>query len=286
VLYYHISKRKEKCDDLVSEIIIQTLMNNSFDYDGLITAAEIFPGMTVDLVIDLFNTLNYAKKKGITFDYNEFIDALQARVGEKGNILIRSFTWDWCHGKGFDIRNSSSQVGALGTAVLKRNDFQRTKHPIYNWMVWGNDQEYLCGLDYKESFEETSVFAWEEHNENAYQVNIGEPQSNALTIFHYVEKKTGVPYRYIKDFTDLYIDESGKKNLKTYSMFVRNLSYEIETNADIYNEYLEKEGIRTSSFFDEIRIDMYKLKDLCEVYEKDFVNNKVPSGVRLVPIEQ
>lgn len=113
------------------------------DYNMLLKAVPIKRGATVDVVSDLFNIQKRCWEIGRKFDPDKLIDAICDTVGEEGTVLIRMFSWDFCHGKGYDARHTSSQVGALGNIALKRSDFRRTKHPMYSWMVWGNYQDYL-----------------------------------------------------------------------------------------------------------------------------------------------
>jgi len=261
-------------------------MAEAFGYDELIRAAGIKQGMTVDIVIDLFNVTMHCKAKGLRFEPQKFIDALKNAVGNDGNVLIRTFSWDWCHGKGFDSKTTVSQVGALGNVAMKRPDFKRTHHPIYSWMVWGKDQEYLCDLDYVESFDESSVFAWEEKNKDAYQINIGNPQVVGLTLFHYVEKEVGVPYRYIKYFKGSYTDEMGLIEEKTYSMYVRDLDYQIDTDFTVYEKLLLEKGAMKKFSYDDIDITSYKIQELCEVYVDDIKQNGIPTGVTVVPLQE
>ena len=66
---------------------------------------------------------------------NELIDTLQAAVGTEGTLLFPVFSWDWCRGKGFDLRTTKGEVGTLQNWVLEnRPDFLRTRHPMYSFM--------------------------------------------------------------------------------------------------------------------------------------------------------
>lgn len=251
------------------------------DYEKLVNAVPIQKGQTVDIASDLFNIAKKCMKLKLKFDPNELIDAFCRAVGIEGTILIRTFSWDFCHGLGFDACKTLSQVGALGNIALKRDDFRRTKHPIYSWMVSGKYQDYLCSLDEKEAFGPNSVFAWEDKNIDAIQVVIGNPISNGITLFHYVEELVGVPYRYIKEFTDIYRDENGNESIKTYSMYVRNLDYEIITKDEVYIPMLENAGIKVNGEYKGIGVQSYKISRLCRLYERDFRENRVPSGVTL-----
>ena len=63
---------------------------------------------------------------------NELTDTLQAAVGTEGTLLFPVFSWDWCRGKGFDLRTTKGEVGTLQNWVLEnRPDFLRTSHPMY-----------------------------------------------------------------------------------------------------------------------------------------------------------
>lgn len=258
---------------------------NEFDYTGLVNVIPVSKGDTIDIVVDLFNLSKFAMQLGVSVDANRLIDTFNDKVGPNGNVLIRAFTWDFCRGKGFDIRSSPSQVGALGNVAMKRKDYTRTRHPLYNWLVWGKDKQYLCGIDYKESFGVNSVFDWEAKNDRAYQVLIGSPRTNGLTLFHYVEQQVGVSYRYEKDFKDIYVDYDGKSAEKIYSMYVRDLDYVIETRDCVYIPALEEKGIKVNSKWQDILIETYKIQELCAVYEQDFRKNKIPTGVTLTPIK-
>ena len=262
------------------------MMAQDMDYTGLVKAAGIKEKDTVDVVIDLFNVTKQCLINGVSFAPDRFIDALQEVITEEGNLLIRTFSWDWCHGKGYRSRETASQVGALGNAAMKRADFKRTLHPIYNWMVWGRDQDRLCNIDETDSFGPDSIFAWEENNPNAYQIDFGSPRVNGLTLFHYVEQKVGVPYRYTKNFTDDYEDAAGNTSVRTYSMYVRDLNYHIDTDDTVYNDELIKQGILKEYDYNGIGIASYKIRELCEVYEADIRKNTIPIGVTLSPINE
>lgn len=257
-----------------------------FDYLKLLKSIPIKKGMTIDVVSDLFNIKKQCMKLQLKFDADSFIDVLCDLVGSEGTVLIRTFSWDFCHGLGFDIRKTTSRAGALGNVAMKRPDFRRTQHPIYSWMVWGKYQEYLCNLDETESFGKNSVFAWEAENENAIQILVGSPSTNGITLFHYMEEKVGVPYRYIKNFTDTYVDGEGNSSVKTYSMYVRDLDYEIITDDTVYIPLLEEKGIKINGSFMGIAIESYEIKRLCQIYEEDFRKNIIPTGVTLKPIKK
>ena len=60
------------------------------------------------------------------------------------------------------------------------------------------------------------------YKKNCKNLFIGLDYKEAFTMDHYFEQKVKVNYRYNKTFTSTYIDEFGKKKIKSYSMYVRN----------------------------------------------------------------
>ncbi|MDC0134762.1 hypothetical protein OAI36_01770 [Alphaproteobacteria bacterium] len=53
-----------------------------------------------------------------------------------------------------------------------------------------------------------------------------------MTFHHHIEEMMSAPYRYMKNFTGDYIDLSGRKSQKTYSIYVIDLEVKVETELD------------------------------------------------------
>ena len=128
------------------------------DYLELIRTIGVQKGDVLDVASGLASVILYCRSKKLKFDSHHLLDALKESVGPEGTIMIRAFNWDFCHDVPFDILHSPSRVGVLGDVAMKREDFRRTQHPIYSWMVWGKYQEYLCGMENARSFGEGTPF--------------------------------------------------------------------------------------------------------------------------------
>ena len=254
------------------------------NYKELLDNCNIKKGMTVDLVVDIFNVTKvcWANKK--KFDPDHFIDAVLDYIGEEGTLLIRAFNWDYCHDTPFDIRTTPSKVGALGNVAMKRDDFRRTKHPLYSWWVKGKYAEELLANEERTSFGPGSIFDWEYHNPDAVQLNIGNPSTNGISLFHYVEQKVNVHYRFEKQFTGQYTDYDGNTTTQTYSMFVRDLDYDTDYNDELYMDDLRKAGFRLEGAYEGIDTQTYIITGLCDLYYEDFSKTGVPSGVKLTKL--
>lgn len=169
--------------------------------------------------------------KEIDFSFESFmdklIDCIKDSIGAKGTLAIPTYNWDFCKGIAFDIRKTPCKTGSLGSKALAREDFKRTKHPIYSFAITGLLQEEFVSLDNKDSFDLSSPFALF-HKYGFKNIIIDVSLQYSFTFVHYVEEGTGVvTYRFIKNFNADYVDEKGVTTNRTYSMFVRDYSRDV-----------------------------------------------------------
>lgn len=244
-------------------------------YKKLIDEMGIGQGDIVDIASDMMNVLINCRKNNRKFDADNFIDTLKMAVGDEGTLMIRTFTWDFCHGVPFDIMKSPSRVGALGNLVMKREDFRRTKHPIYSWMVWGKYADALCDMDNKSAFGEGTVFDFL-YKKDAKQIMLGDANYVASTQIHHAEVLANVPYRREKIFEGQYIDENGQSSIRDYSMHVRplnvNASNEVLNDGRFVNALINKNILRVGLYDNVVRYESYKLRGLTDFVVEHLVN--------------
>ena len=247
------------------------------DYMDFLQGVGAEKGDIIDVSSDMANVLLYCRRIGVRLVPDHLIDSLQELVGPEGTVMIRTFTWDFCHGEPFDIRTSPSRVGALGNAAMKRADFKRTGHPIYSWMVWGKRAGELLQMDQPNAFGPGSVFDFLDIN-HAKQLTLGNTSSDSTTQMHHVEAACKVPYRFDKPFTGEYTDYSGNTCLKTYSMHVRPLNLKVtntEVDRDERGKELEKRGIMKVKHLDEMTlVSTILLHELTEFLTEDMYQNE------------
>ncbi len=247
------------------------------DYMDFLQGVGVEKGDIIDVSSDMANVLLYCRRIGVRLVPDHLIDSLQELVGPEGTVMIRTFTWDFCHGEPFDIRTSPSRVGALGNAAMKRADFKRTGHPIYSWMVWGKRAGELLQMDHPNAFGPGSVFDFLDIN-HAKQLTLGNTSSDSTTQMHHVEAACKVPYRFDKPFTGEYTDYSGNTCLKTYSMHVRPLNLKVtntEVDRDERGKELEKRGIMKVKHLDEMTlVSTILLHELTEFLTEDMYQNE------------
>lgn len=229
-------------------------------------------GDTLFVSSDVTQMLFDAKEKGEDISLDSIIDVLKEVVGENGNLLFPTYNWGFCKGKTFDYKKTPSKTGIITKQALRRCDFKRTKHPIYSFAVYGKDKDYLTSLDYKDSFGSDSIFAWL-YKVGAKNLLLNIDYMVSATFWHYVEECNGAPYRFIKEFSADYIDESGKCSPKTYSMFVRYLDRDIISLADRLYQDFPKEGVEKNTILANSVIRLVDIRTACDLIDNNMRNH-------------
>lgn len=243
-------------------------------YEKIISYLDIKKGDRVLVSSDITDMAVNAIQHGEKFSIDLFIDSIINVIGEEGTLVFPTYNWEFCKGMAFDYYNTRSKTGALGSAALKRTDFRRSKHPIYSFAVWGKDQDEICSLNNISSFGENSPFAFFNlHNYKNLIIDVD--YSHCFTYVHYVEEQVGnLPYRYIKEFSSRYIDDSGSASFRFYSMYVRNLELEVFGDCNPLGKMLEQKGISISREINGIEFKIVDLHNAYPVIEDDIRNNK------------
>ena len=201
----------------------------SFSWNKIIKKLNIFSG---DKVLVSSNTLDIIlklKKINQNFEPNDLINSLKKQIGNNGTLLFPTFNWDFCKGKVFDYHKTKSNSGYLGEVSRKREDFLRSKNPIYSFTVSGKDTELICNLDHTSCFGQDSPFAYLINN-NGKNLYIGLKKiDDAFTFDHVAEETVLVEYRFFKDFNGVVINRAGEKKNKKYRMYVRDLKSNLRT---------------------------------------------------------
>lgn len=213
------------------------------------------------------------ERTGIIPNPNVLIDSIKEKVGRMGTVLFPVFNWDFCKGITFDYKKTKGKTGTLGNVALKRNDFRRTKHPIYSFMVSGYHQDFFCNLTNKNSFGKGSIFDYfSELNVKFMLVDITMDQG--FTFVHHIEQLGQVPYRYHKEFTSQYVDELGETTERGYSMFVRDLEMNPIQNLDPIEYDFFEIGIMRKYLINDISYLIIKAKDALNPILDDIKNNR------------
>lgn len=242
-------------------------------YDELVDRFELQSGDSIWVSSELIGLVFAMKKHGVKFDGNELIDAFQRKVGEEGTILIPTFTYEFSNEGFYDIKNSKSVVGELGNIALSRDDFKRTRHPMHSFAVWGKDQDLLVEMNNLHSFGVDSPFAYCVSH-HVKQVMMGVDYIHGMTFVHYAETVCDVPYRFLKRFSGVYVDENGVKENRVCDFAARKLEIHPEEISNLIGKILEEKGISHCIDYEGIENYVIKLDESFPVLCDDIINNQ------------
>jgi aminoglycoside 3-N-acetyltransferase len=221
---------------------------------------------------NVIRLLSMQKLNESTIDPNRFIDALQDQIGVNGTLLFPTYNWDFCEGKTYSYRKSPSKTGSLGTAALKRSDFKRTRHAIYSFAVWGKDADYLYSLENTDSFGRGSPFEYL-YERRGINLLIDIDYQRSFTYAHFVEQCANVPYRYLKAFSANYVDENGNESMRAYTMLVRDLDLETQTDIKPIGEVFEQKGAANKRIINGVGFIVVDLFVAFDLIKDDITNN-------------
>lgn len=211
-------------------------------------------------------------RQNINMALNCFVDVFQEVIGEEGTILFPVFSWDWCRDGRFDILHTKGEVGSLSNWVLEnRKDFVRTGHPIYSFMVWGKDSDYLLKLNNQDAWSHTSPFYYMQTN-HAKQLFFNIEAHQGMTFVHYIEQECDVWYRHPKYFFGEYIAADGVKETRMYSMYVRDV--DVEQECTIQNQFLIDKGVAHQACWLDNVLTVVKLDESYDIIRRDIEENK------------
>jgi len=206
----------------------------------------------------------YNRKNSITS--LEIIECLKKKISNQGNLLFPAYNWGFCKGQNFYHKDTKSLTGALGNLTLKLKEFKRSINPIYSFLIYGKDANYISNLKHSSCFVLKETPFGYLINNNGKNLFIGLDYKEALTFVHVAEEEARAEYRYFKYFKGTYTYDSGISKKVSYKMYVRKLRQVLGTlvhkkfdNELIKNNALSKSSIGNIKF---AVIDIKKTYDL------------------------
>ena len=215
------------------------------DFEKIFHNLNIKKGDNIIINSDIKKILIHYKKQKEKLNPNLILDSVLSKIGDDGTLLLPTFNWDFCNGKEFNYFKTPSKSGSLTKVALSRNDFIRTKNPIYSFAVSGKSQKFLKNLMHESCFDLNSPFGFLIKNKGK-NLFIDIDYKESLTFVHVAEQQIGVNYRYLKKFESNYIDENNIKNLAECTMYVRNENFNGVTFIDkkMDSKLKEKDAIK------------------------------------------
>ena len=139
-------------------------------------------------------------------------------------ILFPTFNFhSWTEGHYWDQDETPSERGIISETA--RQMLPRTRHPIYSFAVYSDDEKlkdrYLRSRNSEAVAVMGSPFA-KFYEDDGLIVSIGYESLNDISAsVQYAELKANAPYRRIKEFHGVYKGSMQRPAIRTFSMFVR-----------------------------------------------------------------
>ena len=176
---------------------------NKFDYrlkDINLSLKKI--GLRKGMDVFIHSNLAFFGKPNFRIKNNSlektFLEQILAIIGKKGNLIVPTFTYSFCKNKIYDPNKFKTDMGIFPEYILTRKNSLRSLDPIFSVCVIGDKKNYYTDVDHNNCFGPNSFWAkFLKNSGNILGLNFG----SACTIFHYFEKKIGVPYRFDKKFS-------------------------------------------------------------------------------------
>ncbi|MCJ7530034.1 MAG: AAC(3) family N-acetyltransferase [Anaerolineales bacterium] len=160
----------------------------------------------------------------------------------RGTFAVPTFNYSFAKGEPYDSQTSPSQgMGIFSEYVRQQPGARRTSHPMQSLAVIGAHAADLTSRNTPSAFDPGSAF--ERMLELDFKLLLLGADIQAVSIIHYSEQRSQVPYRYWKNFTGQVKNlETADWDTLTYRIYVRDL--EINPQLKLYSiqEILQARG--------------------------------------------
>jgi aminoglycoside N3'-acetyltransferase len=134
-----------------------------------------------------------------------YLDVISSGVG-MSPLLVPTFNYDFCREGVYDIRNSPGQVGVLSDHCRRFHPERRTRTPVFNFCIFGDNSFTL--RECRNPFAGDSTFgALRDQDGFVAMLGVG---IESATFLHHVEEVADIGYRYIKVFAGRIVDDTGE----------------------------------------------------------------------------
>lgn len=140
-------------------------------------------------------------------------------IGDKGTLVVPTFTYSFAKDQVFDREHSTSTCGAFAEAIRKRSAASRSSDPLFSVAAIGARATEFTADAPVECFGPNSVWA-RLITADALIANLNLDAGS--TLVHHVEKRLGVPYRYDKTFSGTIVEDGAARGAQAI-YFVRDL---------------------------------------------------------------
>ena len=154
--------------------------------------------------------------------YKTFFDALLNVIGDRGTLIIPTFSYTYFKKEVYDVMKSESTIGDFTNFFLENYPCYRNLEPNFSMAAIGPDSKNIISRDNKYVFGRKGIYQKIEEHDVIFLL-IGIDWDQGLTYSIHIEHCAGVNYRYDKEFTGMTTNHEGNSYQDSAVHFVRNL---------------------------------------------------------------
>jgi aminoglycoside 3-N-acetyltransferase len=179
-------------------------------------------------------------------------------------VCLPTFTFSFCNGNDFDVRNSRSKMGLLNEFFRTLPDVTRSRDPLMSVAVRGRDLDLAEDIG-TESVGENSTFDILTRKSDVKFLFLGVHPGQCFTYMHYLEWLAKVPYRYNRKFSGLLIQDGFSQNV-TQELYVRYNGVAASDASFDYGDLLLERGVLNKASLGDGFIRAVGLENAAAIY--------------------
>ncbi len=224
---------------------------NAYDQLGINEGSVLFLHTQFFAFGKLISQVNVSQQMVL----NQFVQDIKDRIGEKGTLMMTTFSLDPLKTGVFDTLKTPSGGGVLTEFFRKMKDVYRSSHPTHSFALWGNDIGFKV-ID-NSTFGDGSIYG-KLYHENATLIFWG-AGFYYCTFNHFIEETAKVPYRR-KTPKKIKIIENGREYVQEIITYSKSDRFKIDFTR--FENLLLKKGLLKSVTVGDGQIMSIKATDL------------------------
>lgn len=157
------------------------------------------------------------------------------------NICLPTFTFSFCNGESYSVKESKSKMGALNEYVRMLPNAVRSIDPLMSSVLIGEDKDLVKNIS-KSSIGKDSTFDKLHYKDRVKFLFFGTKVGDCFTYMHYIEKFVNASYRYDRLFEGQ-ITDGDNTYIDTYELFVRYKDIYAGDASYVYEQMMLDKGI-------------------------------------------
>lgn len=197
-------------------------------------------------------------------------DSIRTIVGEKGTIIVPTFTYSFCKGEDFDVDGSPSKVGSFSEFVRRLPGAVRNNDPLFSFAAIGPERNLITDYYSNSTFSPESSPFRNFYSRNVKILLLG-VDLRYLTAAHFSEQRIAAPHRFDKLFSGrLIVKDKIRKISWVYSVRV-NIPQTRQRLVQLHEDCLMAGVLAKAS---DMPVYAGQLVDILDIFERRSVDDR------------